>query len=54
MDDLIIIYDGGLVTTINDDFENSRLVFENGQLKSKCKNLNVEIDISNKLMKKIE
>jgi hypothetical protein len=48
MDDLIMIYDGGLVTTINGDFENARWVFKNGKLKSKCKDVNVKIDISNK------
>ncbi len=48
MDDLIRIYDGGLVTTINGDFENARWVFKNGQLKSKHKDVKVRIDISSK------
>jgi hypothetical protein len=48
MDDLIMIYDGGLVTTINGDFENARWIFKNGKLKSKRKNVNVGIDISSK------
>ena len=48
MNDLIMIYDGGLVTTINGDFENARWIFKNGKLKSKRKNVNVRIDISSK------